>query len=110
MTVPSKSLSLAGILLSWAAAFHLIAIAVGGVDFSTILLVLIGLALFKFAWSFLKGSTFWANFTVLLMTVGALSAHLMGKMDIAAPAWCLVAILWLEIGVTLSLLVNIARR
>jgi hypothetical protein len=110
MTVNSKSLSTAGILLSWAAAFHVAAFLVGRIDFSTILLVIIGAACFKIAWSFLQGSTFWTNTTVMLMIAGAASAHLMTKMDVAAPIWCLVPIMWLEIAVALSLLVHIARR
>ncbi len=110
MTVTSTSLSMAGVLLSWAAAFHMAAILVGGIDFSTILLLLIGAACFKIAWSFLKGSTFWTNATVVLMIAGAASAHLMTKMDVSAPIWCLLPIMWLEIAVALSLLVHIARR
>ena len=110
MTRGSASLSMAGILLCWSAAFHVFSVLVAGVHFSTVLLLLFGIAYFGIARSFLKGSTYWTKFAFPVMVAGAGGAYLMTRMNLAVPSWWLVPIVWLETAVAVLLLVHFARR
>lgn len=110
MTRHSASLSFAGILLCWSAAFLVFSVLVAGLHASSLMLLAIGVAFFGVARSFLRGSTYWTRFAFPTMLLGAGIAYLMARMHLAVPSWWLLPIIWLQIAVAVSLLVHLLRR
>ena len=83
MTRHSASLSFAGILLCWSAAFLVFSVLVAGLHASSLMLLAIGVAFFGVARSFLRGSTYWTRFAFPTMLLGAGIAYLMARMHLA---------------------------
>lgn len=110
MTRHSASLSLAGILLCWSSAFLVFSVLIAGLHVSSALLLLVGIAFFGIARSFLRGSVYWARFAFRTLIASAGIAYLMARMNLAVPSWWLFPISLLHIAVAVLLLVHFARR
>lgn len=110
MTRHSASLSLAGILLCWCAAFLMFSVLIAGLHVSSLLLLAVSTVYFGVARSFLRRSTYWTRFAVPTLIVGAGIAFLMARMNLAVPSWWLLPVIWLQIAVVVLLLVHFARR